>query len=246
MPSSTHPHAARAVRGKHIEWTLQVAVLFIGIGGQEQHLLRPLFPSDDLTLMTVPSIVPDDATAIDAPDLIVMEAGKDQSATEELVRRARRRWPSATLFCVHVGKATDAVELLDAGADDIVMRNTPDAVLAALVSAALRRIRIANAQLRVTFGDLVYDREGRRVWCAGKEVVFTPRELRLFDILFMRAGNSCSADALQAYVWHDGQPARSNSLAVYIGYLRRKLANSRVSVVETLRGSGYRLARRSD
>lgn len=226
--------------------TLPVEVLFVGVSGQQQNLLRPMFQSEDFTISAVSSIVPDDAGVIDAPDLIIIDAARDESAAAEHVRRARRRWTSPTMLCLNVGKASDAVELYEAGADHTVMRNTPDSVVDALVSAAVRRIRIANAQLRVTFGDLVYDREARRVWCAGKEVVFTPRELRLFDILFLRAGNPCSADTLQAYVWPDGQPSKSNSLAVYIGYLRRKLSGSRAAVVETLRGSGYCLARRKD
>lgn len=226
--------------------TLPVAVLFVGVSGRQQDLISPLLQSDDLTVMAVPSILPEDAAVLDTPDLLIVDASGDGSVAGELVRRARRRWAGPVILCLNVVKAAHAVDLFDGGADHIVMVSTPDAVLGALLAAAVRRIRVANAQLRVTFGDLVYDREARRVWCAGKEVVFTPRELRLFDILFLRAGNSCSADTLQSYVWHDEQPSRSNSLAVYIGYLRRKLSGSRVSVVETLRGSGYRLARRGD
>ena len=148
------------------------------------------------------------------------------------------------LLCVNVSDSPDAIALLNAGADDISMSDTPPEVMLALVSAALRRARLSNAQLRVKFGDLVYDREARRVWCAGREVAFTPRELRLFDILFLRAGKPCSADTLQDYVWTDGHTATSNSLAVNIGYLRRKLKGSQISMLETLRGNGYRLSQR--
>jgi two-component system response regulator MprA len=143
-----------------------------------------------------------------------------------------------------VGSPADAIALLEAGADDVAMEEAPFEVVAALLNAALRRARVINEQLRIKFGDIVYDREARRVWCAGREVAFTPRELRLFDILFQRAGNPVSADTLQDFVWNDGPPTKSNSLAVYIGYLRRKLKGSRISMLETLRGSGYRLARR--
>ena len=97
---------------------------------------------------------------------------------------------------------------------------------------------------RIAFGDLVYDRESRRVWCAGREVQLTPRELRLFDILFLRAGAPVSAETLYDYVWREDGTHTSNSLAVYVGYLRRKLTGSRVAVVETLRGQGYRLSQR--
>jgi DNA-binding response OmpR family regulator len=84
------------------------------------------------------------------------------------------------------------------------------------------------------------------VWCAGREVQLTPCELRLFDILFQRAGALVSVNTLYDYVWHD-EPAitgASNALAVYVRYLRRKLMGSQATVVETLRGKGYRVSRR--
>ena len=93
---------------------------------------------------------------------------------------------------------------------------------------------------------MVYDREARRVWCAGAEVVLTPRELRLFDILFLRAGAPVTIDTLQDYVWHDEGPPASNALAVYVSYLRRKLRGSRMAVVETMRGIGYRLTSKGE
>ena len=51
---------------------------------------------------------------------------------------------------------------------------------------------------------------------------------------------------LEDFVWSNSAPTTSNALAVYIGYLRRKLKGSRASMLETLRGSGYRLARRAE
>jgi DNA-binding response OmpR family regulator len=177
-------------------------------------------------------------------DLCIVDATSDQNAGLAVVKRARRRWPTVGI-CV-IG-CTNVVAMLAAGADDAVPKGAPDVVVAAQVSAAFRRARIASAQLRVAFGDVVYDREARRVWCAGSEVALTPRELRLFDILFLRAGAPVSIDTLQDYVWNDEErPPESNALAVYVSYLRRKLAGSRLAVVETMRGIGYRLAARSE
>jgi two-component system OmpR family response regulator len=83
------------------------------------------------------------------------------------------------------------------------------------------------------------------VWCAGKEVMLTPRELRLFDILFLRAGAPVSVDTLQDYVWKEDFPRESNALAVYVSYLRRKLSTSQQAALESIRGVGYRLTRRA-
>jgi two-component system response regulator MprA len=226
------------------EPTLPVTVFIIAVAANEQEQLMPLFPPDESRVVAIPASAVDAISAAEVPDVFIVNAIEGAATVVDMVGRLRRRWPSPTLLCIHVRTAADAIMLLDAGADDATMHDTPFAVVSALLAAALRRARVLNEQLRIKFGDIVYDREARRVWCAGREVLFTPRELRLFDILFQRAGTPVSADTLQDFVWNDGPPTKSNSLAVYIGYLRRKLKGSRISMLETLRGSGYRLARR--
>ena len=228
------------------EPVLPVTVFIIGVAEQEQRRLMPLFQVDECHVVTLSPAHLDDVSPTEVPDVLVVNAERGASAVLETVRHLRRRWPSPSLLCIHVQSTVDAIALLDSGADDVSMEEVPFDVVSALIGAALRRARMVNEQLRIKFGDIVYDREARRVWCAGREVVFTPRELRLFDILFQRAGTPVSADTLQDFVWKDGPPTKSNSLAVYIGYLRRKLKGSQISMLETLRGSGYRLARRSD
>jgi DNA-binding response OmpR family regulator len=224
--------------------SLPVAVFVVGVGERDRERLMPLFPPDESDVAVMSSIDGNDGPAAQVPDLLIVEAHEGAAAIGETVRHARRRWPSPTLLCINVSTPSDAISLLDAGADDVTMDDAPFEVVSALISAALRRARVINEQLRIKFGDIVYDRESRRVWCAGREVLFTPRELRLFDILFQRAGSPVSADTLEDFVWSDGAPTTSNALAVYIGYLRRKLRGSRISMLETLRGSGYRLVRR--
>lgn len=228
------------------ETVLPVTVFIIEVTEPEQRRLMPLFPPDESHVVALSASRLDDVLPTEVPDVLIVNAESGAASATDTVRYLRRRWPSPSLVCIHVESAADAVALLDAGADDITMEEAPSDVVSALISAALRRARITNEQLRIKFGDIVYDREARRVWCAGREVLFTPRELRLFDILFQRAGTPVSADTLQDFVWKDGPPTKSNSLAVYIGYLRRKLKGSQISMLETLRGSGYRLARRAD
>ena len=225
---------------------LPVTVFLIGVAESEQRRFMPLFPSDESHVVALPASRLDDVLPTEIPDVLIVNSARGAASVVDTVRHLRRKWPSPSLVCIHVGSAADAITLLDAGADDVTMEEAPFNVVSALLSAALRRARITNEQLRIKFGDIVYDREARRVWCAGREVLFTPRELRLFDILFQRAGTPVSADTLQDFVWKDGPPTKSNSLAVYIGYLRRKLKGSQISMLETLRGSGYRLARRTD
>jgi two-component system response regulator MprA len=226
------------------EPTLPVTVFVIAVAEQERDRLMPLFRPDESRVIAIPAAAVDAISSAEVPDVFLVNAMQGAATVIDMVGRLRRRWPSPTLLCIHVRTPADAIQLLEAGADDATMDDAPFGVVSALVAAAMRRARVLNEQLRIKFGDIVYDREARRVWCAGHEVLFTPRELRLFDILFQRAGTPVSADTLQDFVWNDGPPTKSNSLAVYIGYLRRKLKGSRISMLETLRGSGYRLARR--
>ncbi len=228
------------------EPVLPVTVFTIEVTESEQRRLMPQFPLDENHVVALTSSRLDDVLPTDVPDVLIVNATEGGASVVETVRHLRRKWPSPSLVCIHVTTAADAIMLLDAGADDVTMEEAPFDVVSALIGAALRRARMTNEQLRIRFGDIVYDREARRVWCAGREVLFTPRELRLFDILFQRAGTPVSAHTLQDFVWKDGPPTKSNSLAVYIGYLRRKLKGSQISMLETLRGSGYRLARRAD
>jgi DNA-binding response OmpR family regulator len=174
-------------------------------------------------------------------DLCIVDAGREGDSAVTLVQRVRRRWPLVGICCLG---CADVVAVLEAGADDAVPADAGPEVESAQLAAAFRRARIATTELRVAFGDLVYDREARRVWCAGKEVMLTPRELRLFDILFVRAGAPVSVSTLQDYVWKDDFPRESNALAVYVSYLRRKLSGSQLATLESVRGVGYRLARR--
>ena len=224
------------------EPSLPIAVLIIGLDEREAERFTSLLDPGETHVAHIASA--ESEHSFGAPDVLIVNAEPGAELVADRVRQARRRWPGPTMLCVNVASDDDAIALLQAGADDVCMRDAQWGVVAALMGAALRRARMTNEQMRIRFGDIVYDRESRRVWCAGNEVVFTPRELRLFDILFRRAGRPVSQDTLESFVWNDSSPTTSNSLAVYIGYLRRKLAGSRASMLETLRGSGYRLVRR--
>jgi DNA-binding response OmpR family regulator len=223
------------------ELLLPIDVLMVGLDSQDEQRFIALFDRAETLVTVVPTLDTEDVPT-GAPDLLIMNTAPGAPGIEQ-VQHARRRWPGCTVMCINVATAPEAIALLEAGADDVGMANGQWGLVAALAGAALRRARVTNEQLRVKYGDIVYDREARRVWCAGREVAFTPRELRLFDILFQRAGRPVSSDTLEDFVWNDGA-STSNTLAVYIGYLRRKLAGSRISMLETLRGSGYRLVRR--
>jgi DNA-binding response OmpR family regulator len=224
------------------EPSLPLTLLVVAASDRTIGIIGDAFPPEDAEVVRVADLTQAPPVPIEFIDLCLVDMSGPEKRGLEAVRQARRRWPVVGICALN---CRDVVPALAAGADDAVATDASRDVVLAQIGAALRRARAMSNQLRVAFGDVVYDREARRVWCAGVEVALTPRELRLFDILFVRAGTAVPLDTLQGYVWNDdgGSPA-SNALAVYVSYLRKKLGGSRVVTVQTVRGVGYRLARR--
>ena len=180
------------------------------------------------------------------PDVLVLDASQAEMIAPRTLLRIRRRWPTATVLVLNVDTEASASGLLDAGVDDAIEARCAWLHAAARLSAATRRSRTANALLRRRVGDVVYDRESRRVWCAGSEITLAPRELAVLDCLWWRAGDVVGHNTLLDFVWsEEPSSTRSNRVEVYISYLRRKLSRSSLVSIETVRGMGYRLGLRS-
>jgi DNA-binding response OmpR family regulator len=219
-------------------------MLVIGATERTMSVVADASPPEDVEVVRVEDLSTPPPVPIEFIDLCVIDMSGPEKRRLETVRQARGRW---TVVGICALNCRDVVPVLSAGADDALTTDVPREVVVAQVAAALRRARASSNMMRVAYGDVVYDREARRVWCAGVEVSLTPRELRLFDVLFCRAGSAVPLDTLQDHVWiDDGESPTSNALAVYVSYLRKKLTGSRMVTVETMRGVGYRLARRTE
>ena len=174
------------------------------------------------------------------PDVVVI----DRDASREIstqIRRMRRRWPTIDIVVVNARGDSDSELMLDAGADDAIA--TASSLLSARLHACTRRARTVNAGARIAVGDVVFDRESRRVWCAGREVDMTPREQKILDCLFWYAPEPVGAQTLSDFVWGDEPVSSKRGLVeVYVGYVRRKLAASRSVMIRTVRGVGYQFS----
>ena len=177
------------------------------------------------------------------PDIVVLDARTSASAASA-VRTLRRQWPSMGLLVANARDDREVRALLDAGADDVCVSDFP--MLTARVHAMARRARAMNACLRVAIGDVVFERDVRRVWCAGREVLMTPCEYSVVDCLFWHAPAPVTLRTLSTFVGARGKRViRPNTTQVYVGYVRRKLSPSRSVVIATMRGVGYLFAPRA-
>jgi DNA-binding response OmpR family regulator len=139
-----------------------------------------------------------------------------------------------------LGEVDDKVSLLDRGADDYLTKPFSMRELSARVRAHARKGQAVSHSL--TAGDLVLDTR-TRVATRGEVTVDLPsREFALLEYLMRHAGQVLTRQQLLDAVWGFDFDTGSNVVDVYVGYLRRKLdTGDGASVIETVRGAGYRV-----
>ncbi|MDP9842016.1 response regulator transcription factor [Streptosporangium lutulentum] len=154
--------------------------------------------------------------------------------------RAEENWVPILMLSAKDGEY-DMADGLDLGADDYLTKPFSYVVLVARLRALLRRgANRRPAVLRA--GDLSLDPARRRVTRGETPVELTPREFALLEYLIRRHDEVVSKTEILEHVW-DTFDTDPNVVEVYVGYLRRKIdvPFSR-SALQTVRGSGYRLA----
>jgi DNA-binding response OmpR family regulator len=136
----------------------------------------------------------------------------------------------------------DEVEALDTGADDFLTKPFSHAVLVARIRALLRR-GPRERPVDLSAGDLRIDVAERRVFRNGDEIEMTARELAVLELLLRRRGEVVSKREVLDHVWDDDFEGDPNIVEVYVRRLRNKIDRPYGRhAIETLRGSGYRLA----
>jgi two-component system phosphate regulon response regulator PhoB len=175
----------------------------------------------------------------------------DVVATLALLRRWRRRDLLAPLLLLaDAATEEERVELLECGADDVLVRPCGLRELVARCRAMLRRLRrieqsarSAQAGTVLEAGALQLFREQCRVCMNGREVSLTPREFRLLECFMLQPGRALSRDQLIEQVWGGDYCGNTKSVDVHVLWLRRKLdVPGEPSVIVTVRGIGYRFS----
>ena len=135
----------------------------------------------------------------------------------------------------------DEADALDVGADDFLRKPFSMVVLLARIRALARRGGAAAGKV-LCVGDLRLDMASKRVERGGSRIELTPREYALLEYLMLRRGIAITKAQLLEHVWGACFMGSENVVEVYIGYLRKKLDGSgRTSLIETVRGVGYRM-----
>jgi two-component system response regulator MprA len=134
----------------------------------------------------------------------------------------------------------DRVAGLDAGADDYLVKPFALEELLARVRALLRRRELPADSGILRIADLSLDPAARTVRRGSRLVDLTKTEFDLLELLVMNSGIVLSRDTIYDRIWGFDFATSSNSLDVYVGYLRRKTeANDEPRLIQTVRGVGY-------
>ncbi|MEV6624872.1 response regulator transcription factor [Amycolatopsis sp. NPDC051106] len=137
----------------------------------------------------------------------------------------------------------DRVAGLDAGADDYLPKPFELDELLARLRALLRRTSVDAgpvAQRTLRLAELSLDPAARRVWWGGTEIDLSKTEFDLLELLVRNAGIVLDRTTIYHRIWGYEFGSDSKNLAVYIGYLRRKLEKvGAADLIHTVRGVGY-------
>ena len=158
----------------------------------------------------------------------------------ETCRRIRARGDTTPILILTARtEITDRVEGLDAGADDYLVKPFALEELLARLRALLRRSSGAVAEV-FRVGDLTMDTAAREVKRAETTLDLTKTEFDLLELLMSNPGIVIDRDTIYDRIWGYDFATSSNSLDVYIGYLRRKTeVDGATRLIQTVRGVGY-------
>jgi two-component system response regulator MprA len=181
-----------------------------------------------------------ESLALAPPDAMVLDLGLPGMDGLDVCRRMRGAGDDTPVLILTARDAVhDRVLGLDAGADDYLVKPFALAELEARLRALLRR-RPADAGESLRFADLVLDLGTREARRGDRAFSLTRIEFDLLELFMRHPRQVLTREVILDRVWGYTFDSGTNSLAVYVGYLRRKTeAGNEPRLLHTVRGVGY-------
>ena len=177
------------------------------------------------------------------PDVILLDwmlPGESGAVLARRWRQNERTKGVPILMLTARSDESDKIQGLDAGADDYITKPFSTQELLARIRAVLRRRAPQTVSESVLIGELNLDAATYRVAFKGQECKLGPTEFKLLHYLMTHAERVHSRGTLLDKVWGDHVYIEERTVDVHIKRLREALGEA-ATMVETVRGAGYRL-----
>jgi two-component system OmpR family response regulator len=177
-------------------------------------------------------------------DLILLDLMLPGIHGHEVCQQLRMKQVNTPLIILSaMDSLDDVITGLRMGADDYMTKPFSFEELLARIETVMRRNSdIADQEQTLKAGPLAFDRESLRFFVDGTEIKLTAKELAIIELLMSNPGTLFSRERILNNVWGLNMDPLTNVVDVYIGKLRKKIGGgSESSMIETVRGMGYRL-----
>lgn len=169
-------------------------------------------------------------------DAIILDMGLPKADGVTVLQKWRRAGVKTPVIILTArDRWSDKVDGFDAGADDYVTKPFHMEELMARVRALLRRAA-GHATSQIACGPVTLDTRSGKVFVDGAQVKLTSHEYRLLSYLMHHTGRVVSRAELTEHLYDQDFDRDSNTIEVFVGRLRKKLA---VDLIQTVRGLGY-------
>jgi two-component system response regulator MprA len=175
-------------------------------------------------------------------DAVILDIAMPRMDGLEVCRRLREGGDSTPVLMLTArGEVDDRVAGLDAGADDYLVKPFALRELLARMRALLRRSGDADGdEQTLAFADLRLDLRAHEAWRGERQMALTRTEFLLLELFLRHPRQVLTRSAIFESVWGYDFGSSSNSLGVYMGYLRRKTeVGDEPRLLHTVRGVGY-------
>ena len=177
-------------------------------------------------------------------EVVLLDLGLPDVDGIDLCRRIRGRSDVPIVVVTARNQVTERIKGLRAGADDFVVKPYDVHELLARIEAVTRRSRPVRAasetQVSVLDGDVRIDLVARQLLVEGAAIDLTRKEFDIVAVLARYPGVAVPKERLIREVWNTDWRGFGHSLEVHVGAIRRKTGDR--TLIETVRGVGYRLA----
>ena len=177
-----------------------------------------------------------DAMATEEYDLVVLDINLPGMTGLDVLKKIRASGDDIPVLLLTArDTVADRVAGLDTGADDYLIKPFDLDELSARIRALQRR-RSGRSEPKINYQDIEIDLAAHTVSRSGQSIELSSREFALLQLLLENTGKVLSKNKIESYLYAWNTEVSSNTVEVYIHYLRKKFGNS---LIRTIHGVGY-------